>query len=216
MNLKVIKVEGWSGPSKIQDSGLSKNSPEIYTLKHLTSRQARRMSELTKITVDHSISMIDKNPVDHIIFVSRQGELYQSTSLIGMIKDNEVLSPMKFSQSVHNTSVGQLTTILKKNISTISIGVDKDYFKAGLKMVYSYLCKNPEKKVLLVLSDISVPKQFTHLLSDEENQSFVEGYIFGSDADPMGRTYDQLISLTDESYSNVKRIMRLKEFVLAV
>ncbi len=183
MNIKVCNYSAWYQSSsdfeQVDEDYYYKQSLN-YELQVLNKRQTRRMSELTRLTVDKALQTLETQPIDHLIHVSQHGELFNSTVLIDLINDNEVLSPMKFSQSVHNTAAGQITTLLKKQFSSVSIGCEKQLFLTGLLSAQGYLDENPGHKVLLLVSDVKTPERFQALVPIEENRTYVASFIISS------------------------------------
>lgn len=142
-------------------------SEESYFLKEINPAQARRLSLLTKVSVDLALRVSKEIEVDHIVFSSRHGEIESSTKLLSMIGDKDVLSPMLFSQSVHNTSIGTFTLLKKLRSAATSLGNGRSSFMAGMVSAYLYLKENPTKKVLYISGDERIPDVFSDSLAEK-------------------------------------------------
>lgn len=133
---------------------------ENYVSQLLTLAQSRRLSVLTKISVDLGLRISQGVVLDHIITSSRHGELAHTSELLMMIGKHEVLSPTLFAQSVHNTSAGSFSIIKKTNRPATSLSGGKDSFMMGLISSFIYLEENPKAQVLYISADTRVPQDF--------------------------------------------------------
>ncbi len=187
MKFKVKKGKSWlsatyPGPSLIDDSvPLQFESSDKYQPKHLTKGQSRRMSLLSKMTVDLSLDVAAGEKIDKAIFASRHGELGNSTHLIDLITESELLSPTKFTQSVHNTSSGLFSILSENKSSSVSISAGENSFIMGLVSVYTHLQVNPHDQILFVFSDCSLPERYKSSTSDGIDDH-VMALIFNNDS----------------------------------
>lgn len=166
-------------PSLCIQQFINWSSDEKYVPVHISTAQGRRFSELTKISVDMGLKLTQDRPVDHIVFSSRHGEINSTFQLMKMMGQNEVLSPMLFSQSVHNTAIGSYALITKNHAATTALSGGEDSFMMGLVSCAIYLQENPKAKVLYLAADEKVPVVFEKYLA-EENQTFVGALILTS------------------------------------
>ena len=126
MEFCIKKGKAWLSDSYSESSSFNNSASvqlkfsDSYELKHLTKSQSRRMSRFSKMTVDLSLDIATGEQIHQAVFASRHGELGNSTDLIDLIIDKELLSPTKFTQSVHNTPSG-LFSIISENLSLIHI-----------------------------------------------------------------------------------------------
>jgi hypothetical protein len=95
-----------------------------------------------------------------------------------MIGRHEVLSPMMFSQSVHNSAIGAYTLAKQTRVPTTSLGAADHSFVAGLVSVYAYLREHPEHQVLYIAADHAVPETFRPSLP-EDSASYVVAAVLG-------------------------------------
>lgn len=91
----------------------------------------RRLSKASKLALSSSLEInqqLDKQPIDSIIFASQHGELSHTVNILNDLAKKNVLSPMEFSQAVHNTASGLFSIIEKINTPATSIACGKDTF----------------------------------------------------------------------------------------
>ncbi len=69
--------------------------------------------------------------VENIVLSSRYGEFDRLLRLIEQAQETNEVSPMAFSASVHNYSLGQFSLLKQNTIPTISISAGEDSFYAG-------------------------------------------------------------------------------------
>lgn len=135
----------------------------------IPKRNQRRMSNLSKLSVGLAATLTEDQNIDHAIFSSRYGELENSTQLVESIVDKDLLSPMAFSQSVHNTSSGLYSILKSEHCAMQAISAGEDSFVMGLVSAYSYLKNNPSANVLYVFSDWQVPDSLKSLVDPSEH-----------------------------------------------
>ena len=132
------------------------NSGDI-AITHLPSNLKRRSSLGVKQALEVAFACLSQSrevlAVDYTVFASQHGEVNRVQSLLKQITQNELLSPMDFSQSVHNTASGLLSLAqgIKTNINSIAAG--KDTFLMAFIEALTYLKLNLNSQVLLVVYD---------------------------------------------------------------
>ncbi len=187
--LNIEKLIGWAPDLSIERGASIPKDFEILSgqisFKNISANQARRLSSLTKVSAELALEVLHEKSVDHIVFSSRHGELINSTQLLEMIANNEVLSPTLFSQSVHNTAVGALSILKQTNVPTTSLGGGRNGFLYGLISSYLSLQENPTRKVLYLCADEKIPEIFSARL-EEENIPFAVAMILSLDFDQNG------------------------------
>lgn len=177
IGIKIRRLIAWSPVfSGLQPSGGLEPAflvqfEQKYSPQKISSAQSRRLSDLTKISVDLGLRVTEGESVDHVVFSSRHGELFNSVQLLQMIGQKEVLSPTLFSQSVHNTSVGTYSLLKKIHAAATALSSGKNGFIMGLVSAAAYLNENPRAQVLYISSDSVVPVELAIGLR-EENISF--------------------------------------------
>ncbi|MEZ8186958.1 beta-ketoacyl synthase chain length factor [Shewanella sp. 5S214] len=146
-----------------QPNGNLTPKPDSPALKHIPAMQRRRFSRLTKmmLTAAHQCQ-----PEEHCrsIFSSRHGELTRTLGLLNDITQQQALSPMAFSQSVHNTASGIFGIVNNNTTASTSIAAGEQTLSQALIEAYAQLAQSPEP-LLVIFGDDPVPpiySEFTH------------------------------------------------------
>lgn len=116
----------------------------------------RRCSQASKIALSVTIQAMAQHEIDSGVFCSQHGELTNTMALFDQIQQRETLSPMRFSQSVHNTASGLFSICQKFNGFITSITAREQTFLAGVIEALTWLQVNPEKTLLLTIFDEAI------------------------------------------------------------
>lgn len=158
----------WRKNSAEQTSGTSTTSELDTTsppLTHIPSMQRRRFSRLTKMMLEVSF----RCSVTHncrSIFASRHGELQRTIGLLEDIIAKQPLSPLGFSQSVHNTASGIFGILAANTAPSTSVAAGTETLSQAMVEAFAQLHQSPEP-LLLVFGDDPVPPVY-----DEFTQEF--------------------------------------------
>ena len=118
----------------------------------------RRMSVLEKIAISLAARITPKSDDYQIVFASRFGEWEQTIKLIRQFYEDREMSPMGFSNSVHNAAMGHLSLLThNKNSYTSIAGGEKTIENALLDAVCS------AQPTLFVYAEEHNPKEYEHL-----------------------------------------------------
>ena len=139
---------------------------EYGPLQILKKMQARRMTSLSKKVVDMALRCVGDVKVDYIVYSSRHGEVNLSLNLITSILNEELPSPMNFSQSTHNAPLGLFSIYGKNQAPGTAISAGKDSFKMGLVSALGFLNCNPDKKVLCIYAEPKIDQLYCSKVSD--------------------------------------------------
>lgn len=123
----------------------------------------RRCSGSSKIALSLALLTLKNETADYYVFCSQHGEMDTTVSLLKELSEATPLSPAGFSQSVHNTAAGLLSMVLKSRAPSVSLCAREGSFLAGMLEASVWLEKNPGKKVLLVMYDVTPPKPYDTL-----------------------------------------------------
>jgi len=164
-NLKfnILETSQWSSLEH-------KDYGELKTLKKM---QARRMTPLAKKAIDIVLSMDTSGDVDFIVYSSRHGELLLSYDLIQSIHEKEALSPIKFSQSTHNSTAGQLCILGKLKVPSTAISAGEESFSMGMLSCVNYLADKPRSRVLYLFADAKLPRVYEKKINEIQEETIV-------------------------------------------
>ncbi len=135
-------------------------------LAQVPAMQRRRYSRLTKIMLEVAFQC-QFSPDTRTIFCSRHGELNRTVTLLEDILNKHALSPMGFSQSVHNTASGIWGIVSNNKVSTTSIAAGKETFSQALIEAYTQLQEDPAP-VFIVFADDPVPPIYDEYTDEME------------------------------------------------
>jgi hypothetical protein len=126
----------------------------------IPSSHRRRMSALAKMAVQVALEATAEQSADYLVFCSQHGEVPRTRELLTTIVDGGELSPMGFSQSVHNASAGLYTIIKASGVHATSLAAGAGTFAYGWIEADAYLNRNPGGRVLLVSYDEVLPNDY--------------------------------------------------------
>lgn len=159
----LTSTEDWLAWS--QNPELPKTSTTLPRV-HVPPAINRRASSLTRYALEVALETSQNASVDYGIFASRHGEIDHTLSLLEAIAKKEVLSPMAFSQSVHNVASGLFTIIQQSQTKVTSLCAGPETFDMALWEAHSYLKLHPKHQVLLVAFDQKLPEAYQNDLEE--------------------------------------------------
>lgn len=135
----------------------------------------KRLSPLSKVSlylIHHCLEQSEKKNI-RVVMSSRFGEAQTTVALLEAIARDEQSSPMAFSRSVHNSSIG-LFSIAEENVQTNTAVSAMEYsFGMGLIEAVSQLYKAastaPKEEahsVLYLYADEAVPEAYTAFVQE--------------------------------------------------
>ncbi len=141
---------------------------EDYNLSFLPMLIRRKLSPLSKIAFSSLYECYENNDVN-LVFASKYSEFEKLLQLSKQYKEENEISPIAFSTSVHNATVGAFSLLNKINSSYISIGADDYSFHAGL---LDAILNSKEKDTLFCYADYE--ESFSCLIKKETNSSQIK------------------------------------------
>ncbi|OEF25454.1 beta-ketoacyl synthase chain length factor [Vibrio rumoiensis] len=156
--------------------------PEALSTHLIPAMMRRRMSPLSKVALQTAMYLQQnlqqqQQSFDYLVFSSRHGELPRTVDLLQQVLQGEEASPMAFSQSVHNTSVGLFTIASKSPIPATSLAGCESSLHYALIEAYAYLEDNPEHKVLVLDFDAPLPQPYTVFEDDTHQPLYALGLV---------------------------------------
>jgi hypothetical protein len=130
----------------------------------------RRMSTLSKMAVQAALEATEEERPDFLVFCSQHGELARTRDLLAAIVTRSELSPMSFSQSVHNASAGLFTIATKSQVPATSLAAGAGTFAYGWIETAAFLAANPAKRALLVSYDEQLPQEYRAYTTQQQRQ----------------------------------------------
>lgn len=121
----------------------------------------RRCSVASKMALSLSLPLVEQYDFAAGVFCSQHGELSNTLDIFEQLYQQEMLSPNKFSQCVHNTASGLLSVQKKLTIPFNSIAAGKRTFQMGL---IDALVQIPNREtVLYSIFDEAIPEIYQSL-----------------------------------------------------
>ncbi|MFB2669171.1 beta-ketoacyl synthase chain length factor [Shewanella xiamenensis] len=135
-------------------------------LPQVPAMQRRRFSRLTKMMLDVSFQC-DTPPNCRSIFASRHGELHRTIGLLEDIIAKQPLSPLGFSQSVHNTGSGIFGILHNNTAPSTSIAAGTETLSQAMVEAFAQLHQSAEP-LLLIFGDDPVPPVYDEFTQEYE------------------------------------------------
>lgn len=172
---------GLSTPAEWQNWAKASNpiNPEntLAKCQHLPMMMARRLSAGSRVAVDTGLALMQKHPVDALVYSSRHGELEKNYRILEALHQQAEQSPTVFAMSVHNAAVGTTTISGKAELTSTAIAAGIDSFQQALIESYLLLADG-YKQVLLVDYDSSIPNFYlSHLPNNLPNYPYAVGLV---------------------------------------
>ena len=146
------------------------DGPELPKLDFLPVSMRRRMSLVSRLSLFVASQVLEKSQINSVrtVFASRHGEAHVTLSLFGEISRDELLSPLSFSRSVHNTSAGLYAIARGDCAPSVSIAGGRDTFEMGL-LEGVLQAKSNLEPVLYVIAEETVPEMYDPFLEWNHN-----------------------------------------------
>ncbi len=146
---------------------LDENQPTTAPkLAQVPAMQRRRYSRLTKMQLEVAFQCEAPNHC-RTIFASRHGELNRTVDLLQDIVQQQPISPIGFSQSVHNTASGIFSILTDNHAASTSIAAAEHSLEQALIEAYGQLNEDPTE-LLLVYGDEPVPHVYQAFTDEPE------------------------------------------------
>jgi hypothetical protein len=122
----------------------------------------RRCSQASKIALSVALQTAADQNIDYSIFCSQHGEITTACLLFAEMKRVETLSPMHFSQSVHNAASGLFGIQQQSTLPTTTLSAQNNTFFAAMIEALTWLQLNPDKTLLLTIFSMIVNMGFPY------------------------------------------------------
>ena len=159
MNSIKMIVKNWSAwmPGMIDDR-------VQVDLSFANPMMRRRLSKLSRITLHTAHNCFQKTQHHEniiLIFCSQYGEIQQTSEILKTLAEKEDVSPLAFSQSVHNTSVGLFSIAEKLQSPSIVISAGNSSLEFAFIEAWAQMQTDHKSNILLVYHDEPLPKVFS-------------------------------------------------------
>ncbi len=120
----------------------------------------RRLSQITRMTIEAVHGVFDAAPDSKLIFASFRGEIARQLKINqNLIENNEVL-PAGFSISVFNTAPAATTIVLKMKAGYTAVFPGNSNFKDALLCAAAPVLAGSEKSIIFAYADELVPEEY--------------------------------------------------------
>ena len=141
-------------------------------LEYVDSLFKRRLSQLSRMTIEVVHNVQESAPEAKIIFASYRGEIARQVRINRGLVDDEAILPAQFSLSVFNTPPA---------VATIALGIKNGYtavyparhcFYDAFVAAATPVLSGREKQTVFVYGDELIPDEYKEILSAEEKAFF--------------------------------------------
>ena len=139
------------------------NPGEMPKLEYVDSLFRRRLSQLTRMTIEVVHDLVSSEPENakcKLVFASFRGEIARQVKINkGLVEDADVM-PAPFSLSVFNTPPAAATIALGMKAGYTAIYPSEDNFLSALIAAASSVLSGSEKRVIFAYSDEKIPDEY--------------------------------------------------------
>lgn len=140
------------------------NLQEMPKLEYVDSMFKRRLSQLSRMTIEAVHGVVEKNPEaveSKLFFSSFRGEISRQLKINrSLIEDADVM-PAQFSISVFNTPPAVATIALKMKSGYTAVYPSEDDFKSAFLAASASVLCGSEKQIIFVYADEKVPEEYS-------------------------------------------------------
>lgn len=173
------------------------NPREMPKLLYVDALFRRRLSQVTRMTIEAVYGVIQGNEDLKLVFASFRGEIARQLKINkGLVEDANVL-PASFSISVFNTPAAATTIAFKMKAGYTAIYPSEDNFRSAFLAAAAPLLSGEESKIIFAYADEKIPEElenckgfssdvpvsFACVLSSEDDSRDGSGSVVGIDLD---------------------------------
>ena len=201
-------LEALSSQKSVEPTDLSKKTDYRY----LKPRQRRRLSDISKITLDVAFGAISEHQQVSTVFASRRGEVGRMAGLLRDICAEEDASPTAFSLSVHNTASGLFSIQSNNHAPSTAVAAGHDTVAAAFIEACSQLACGKDR-VLLVISEDIMPQVY-QCFSDKNEQPVAAAFLLTPEEQFCIETNLSAISFDSQQLATSAQIMQLMNLII--
>ena len=155
-----MSVQRWAGIRVSANGGADEVVGCAVEDAALPSALRRRMGRLERLAARCAMGVLAEAATDALVFCSRFGNLESVCGLLQTLAEDQLLSPMVFSGSVHNATPGLIAQMRHQRLSHTAVAAGIHTLTCGLTEAYAYLAAGECRNVTLVFADLPLPEQF--------------------------------------------------------
>lgn len=171
----------------------------------------RRCSTASKIALEVANQALRQRQIDHAVFCSQHGELECAASLLKDIAHKNLLSPVHFSQSVHNTAAGLFSVMHNLHQDIVSLAAGENTFFMGVLEAFAWIQLNPRKTLLFVMFDAQIPVEY-QALNVKNNDEYAMAFLVNDHGDKES-SISLSVQMCDSQPSCIKKTFPALEFL---
>ncbi len=147
---------------------IPENETDVPPLSYLPSLFKRRLSQITKMTIQAVHDVLDATPgLDKahtkMVFASYRGELSYAFKVNNQYAEDYTIMPATFSLSVHNAAIAEATIAFRLTGGYTTVYPEQEDFYAALQAAAAPVLSGDEKQVLFVYADEHIPEPYKNV-----------------------------------------------------
>jgi len=143
------------------------DAPDSPPVDFIPAMQRRRLSRLSRLSLAAAYSCAGENHNLPTVFASRHGEIHRTLGLLNDVAQNEPLSPMAFSLSVHNTASGLYSIATGNTAPSTAIAAGMDTLPMAIIEAIGQLQRHDE--VMVVYAEEPLPTEYSQFASTDNS-----------------------------------------------
>ena len=170
MELYINKWAYWAPPADNQAA-----SPPLDYVPPLLKR---RLSQLTRMTIEVVHQVLDAAPESGLVFVSSGGESARQLQVDRMLIEDGGILPAPFSLSVFNASPAMATIALGMKGGYTALFPASDLFREGLAYGAAPIMAGETESAILVFADQQLPVEYNGIAAPEDKiQPYAAAFV---------------------------------------
>lgn len=165
---------GVSTPEEWQEWAVGKraiaDAPDSPPVDFIPAMQRRRLSRLSRLSLAAAYSCAGSDYQLPAVFASRHGEIHRTLGLLSDLAQDEPLSPMAFSLSVHNTASGLYSIATGNTAPSTAIAAGADTLPMAIIEAMGQLQRHDE--VMVVYAEEPLPDEYSQF-ADNDNSTLL-------------------------------------------
>ena len=197
-----------AGTRKIQSGNVS---PELAFTESIFRR---RLSQISKMTIQVVYDLLPVNEDTKMIFLSLRGELSKQYAINKMVVEDKALMPAAFSLSVFNAPIALASMAHGLKGGYCAIYPAKDSFASGFAAAQAALLQGANDQLILVYADEAAPPEYAQLLPDNPSP-FAFGILLRREAKSGSVPFSSLQNKKNSPEDFLKQLLTMKELYVS-